>query len=454
MAWKWDTFKEWVPESGTTVKVVVAAGLLAAGGLLWYERAQPRYPTARDEAEIVGALVERLGIAQAYGYGWGKFRHYPVLDGGVWTNEPQWHAVGLYPDRDFYLIDVTNAMRLMENDADWLSPGRWVDLAVPGSFWGGQNTGAERLSGRAWTNDDAYAYNSGSLPFVVEEWMDFGWWTNHIWAAAPHHGSLPYATNRPFYLGTNILNQIARPLTAYRWSFDRGVALRVTNDWPNMTIGGIVQVAVGYGDGSSEDAAIDAAIDAMSWEFSMPESAFEHLKLRSHYVSAWAWYDEDEKQYSAIVVERVSAAGGIFFYPQLGNCLVPEFPGLVRKVTEHAVVTAPYSYVMHPGGYLNGYNWWGDDHLGASATFYHPLGFASNVWEYLDPPAEEIEGVTTNGYWAYSHMWDGLFDKSEMKRLLNANEDCMGWGAGPSVFVIDWRFQCLTNRAAYWESAQ
>jgi hypothetical protein len=437
MAWKWDTFKEWVPESGTAVKVVVAAGLLASGGLLWWERAQPRYPTARDEAEIIGAFVERYGLAQRrarLSYGYVKYHRYPVLSGSTWTNELQLNAVGLYPDRSFYLVTVTNTLRVMESSATNISltSPRWVDLAT-----GSGTPGSYRLQGRAWNGVQHGWWDA--TPFKTNEIMDHTWWRSNIWATAPHHGALPYVTNRPFYMGTNMLNQIGRALTAYRWTWELGSD--PTNEMPYFTHATVAEGLASNHDDA--DSAIDAACDAVVWtQPGFTSNDLAHLELASHYALGTAY--ESDGKWNAHVWEKVATRIIIDgFFTDYARYVSPLITGMVSRAAEHGVITGLYADAMPDGDrYL----------LAGGSDYYHNRGFDTNKWEMVTLSAEEIDGHTTEGYRSFIRAWDGMFDKGEMKARLNATgHGIMGWASGPAIFVIDWRFQCLTNRAAFWD---
>lgn len=452
MAWKWEVFKSWTwtkfqSPAATTAKVVVAAGLLAAGGLLWYERAQPRYPTAMDEATIIGAFVEREHLAHHHTrvidtdppfkfphYYYVKFRRYQVLSGSTWTNEVATNAVGLYPDRSFYLVTVTNILHWMESATDApfiIRAPRWVDMAT-----GSGAQGSGRLMGRAWNGVQNGRWDA--TPFKTNEIMDHAWWKTHIWTSAPHHGALPYVTNRPFYMGTNMLNQIGKALTAYRWTWEPG------SDPTNQAI--IVWATVAVGSSSSEepgdvDAHIAAAIDAMEWtQPNFTAAELEHRELAAHYA-----YIANATEYGATVKEAITTRKQVDgFYDDTERYFAPSVSGTVAQVTEHGVIVDLYAAAL-PFQDRPMLTWW-------TPQYYHNRGFDTNIWERVVINATNLMGHTTEAYRAFIRTWDGLFDAGEMKSRLNSTgTGIMGWASGPSIFVVDWRFQCLTNRAAFWD---
>jgi hypothetical protein len=442
MAWTWEEFKAWTwtkfqSPAATTAKVVVAGGLLAAGGLLWYERAQPRYPTARDEATIIGAFVERDGLAHHHTLVSDtevKFRRYPVLSGSTWTNEAATNAVGLYPDRSFYLVTVTNLLHGMESVTNATSMSlapRWIDLAT-----GSGAQGSGRLTGRAWNGVQNGWWEA--TPFKTNEIMNHTWWQSNIWTSAPHYGALPYTTNRPFYIGTNMLNQIGKALTAYRWTWEPGSD--VTNQVP------IIWATVATGTSSSEepgdvDAHIDAAIDALEWtQPNFTAAELEHRELAAHYA-----YIDSANEFGATVKEAISTRliiDGLFGLS--ARYFAPSATGTVAQVTEHGVIVDLYADALPDGDQYMLTAW--------TPQYYHNRGFDTNIWERVIIEAEDLTGHTTEAYRAFIRTWDGPFDAGEMKTRLNSTgSGIMGWASGPAIFVVDWRFQCLTNRAAFWD---
>jgi hypothetical protein len=424
MAWSWQTYREWTNSTtGYTVKVVVAAGLLASGGLLWWERAQPRYPTARDEAEIIGALQER---APTYWHfvTWARF---PVLTEGVWTNELQYNAVGLYPRRSLYTYVVSNTVAQLcsSNKATYAWPRNgYTDLCG-----GGGTEGNYRLWGRPWDG-------TNMLPIADGEIMDLAWWHSNIWADAGHFGDFAYIHRKPFYMGTNMLNEIGKALSAFRWTWEEGSD--PTNGYPYSAYSFLVRTGTSeFEEPVDAETAIDAACANMAWVSPYTSAELENLELASHYA-----YVAGVDDYGAIVYERITTKYVERVYDRTVSYFAPVVTGTVARVTEHAVLRALYAESMRD------YDRWV---LEMGPAYYHGRGFNTNIWEAVELEAEELEGHTTEAYRSFIRTFEGGFDTGDMQTLLGPDCGTMGWSSGPQCFVVDWRFQCLTNRAAFWD---
>jgi len=440
MAWKWDTFASWTNSTTDyTVKVLVAAGLLAAGGLLWYERAQPRYPTARDEAEIIGAMQERRAVAAHHGWlGWAPtvwdwsshvtWSRFPVLTNGVvWTNELQYGAVGLYPRRSLYTYDVSNIVATLcsSNRATYAWPRTgYADLRV-----GGGTEGNRRLWGRPWDG-------TNMLPIADAEVMDLAWWQSNIWADAAHFGDFAYIHRKPFYMGTNMLDEIGKALSAFRWTWQEGSD--PTNAYPYPTYSFRVRTGTSdFEDPVDAETAIDAACANMAWVSPYASAGLERLELASHYAFVAGVND-----YGATVHEYITAKYVEGWFDRTASYFAPVVTGTVARVTEHAVLRELYAESMRE------YDRWMTEQY--EPAYYHGRGFNTNIWEAVDLEAEELEGHTTEAYRSFIRTFEGGFDTGDMQTLLGPDCGIMGWSSGPQCFVVDWKFQCLTNYAAFW----
>lgn len=413
MGWDWTTYKSWTTSEGIVVRVVAVAGMIGAGSLLWHERTPAHYPAAVDQAECVGAMQERLlAGGMAYVPHVSSWRNY---DGTNWTSVVQTNATGFYPSRDVFMNWIPAWMQALRG-----FPFLYVDL------WGADEASSGRniTGGRPW---ELYGDDYNHAPIADDEEMGDDWWTSNIWADAEGFGDLQYTHTNQFYMTTNILYQVARPLAAMRWTYlnpwEQGTGM-VTNTYPGGTneVNWYTETAL-YAPGT--DWATVLADLVSKHAATVPDAdieALDNLMVLEHYAII-ARYTDITNAVMGQLFETVTFMNFPEWEPPVSN--------LVRSVWEHGV------FKIYPGA----------DH------FYCAIPTETNRWEQEQrSPIVNDRGRTV--YRTDIYRWDGQFDLDDLEAF--GADACLaqvmiGWEpARDSGFLVDWRFQCLTNTAAIW----
>ena len=396
-------WKTWVRPDGALIRVYVAAGIAVAGALLWFQRDDPRYPTAADVADIMGGVVER-----AYAV-YGADADLPFdydLDG---TN-----SVGFYAPRAFFYSDLPAEMyKLRQTEPGSGDIHGFLDLR------GDPSSGLSKIQGRPWPE---YEFH----PFHTNEFVNLPWWRSNIYAGASQFGNYEYLASNRWYSTTNILSQAARPLTLMRWTtqpeFSAGDAFTLTwsgtSDW--YTSSGDIGAAL------AEAVARMAAANADG-----DTNQLTGATIAYHY--AWATYHTDEADppdYRVVALERANG------YTSPGRYVWPELTNQVNSVWSLAVLIDPVGTVL-PG-------------LVGDWEYYHEVGAVPDQWEALvsapDPTGKHL--ATMAGF-------EGRFDSPPLVMDVNPDKvsgltnNAVGWRLQETAFLIDWHFQCFTNPAAF-----
>jgi hypothetical protein len=387
MASEW---KRLTMQNGAWVATVTA---LVAGALLWYERPAPLYPTTRDEAEARFALLERT-VAQA------------SAPFATITN-----VVGLYPSRWFWA--GTGSGEQTAPELTKRLAGDFLNLWDLGGVGGLQRSVAD-------------------YEFVVADAdrIDYDWWTNNLYAEADYFGDYQYLHTNTLYMCTNILEQVGRALSAMRWTLEDdnswGGPEPVTNTWVRW-----------QGEWCIRDELADAFADALdSWAAAGPSVGLSALPIDTldgmtncplrYHVARVSWTETITNTWAVLVEEWAVFQQRVAWAPAATNVMA-----------------------------------W---HVGAFATnnaaldideFYHPAG-VTGTWEIASAPLTDLGGGTY-GFAECLFDWDGRIPRVEIAGRIPPVEDpyygsrVAGWSRHTwEAFAGDWRFQCFTNRAAFW----
>lgn len=369
---------------------VATVTALVAGALLWYERPAPLYPTTRDEAEARFALLERR-VAQA------------SAPFATVTN-----VVGLYPSRWFWA-----GTGIGEQTVPELTKGLERDFV---NLWD--------LGGVGGLQRSVVDYK-----FIVADAdrINYDWWTNNLYADADYFGDYQYLHTNVNYMATNILRQAGRALSAMRWT------LEAENYYMEPDTSQTVFWDGGWYYGDTLAEAWDAARAAFpAFEPSMPLDGLTNRPLAYHYVEV-SWYEISYVGWGVYIQEGARFVQRTAWVPAATNVAA-------WHVGAFSTNDAPYDI----------------------DEFYHPAG-VTGTWEIASAPLTDLGGGTY-GFAERLFDWDGRIPQAEIEGRIPPMEEpyygnrVLGWsrklGINSAWFVGDWRFQCLTNRAAYWESAQ
>lgn len=424
MAWNWTTYKSWTTAEGIIVKVVASAGLIGSLSLLWTDRDDPLYPTAKDSAEIMGALVER------------RLTHedivvitnlYPTFDVTNWSYETATNAVGLYPSRHFYMTNLPSEVALLSAD--------FLDLWGTNELSSGHNMTEGRLE------DDYYI-----VPYAMKEVMNLAWWRTNIWGDAAAFGDFEYLHTNQLYMTTNILHQAAKPLSAMRWTkvYGSDYTGLVTNTEPVDYVTWTTMVGPrDEADGWLPVLAELIVIHTNEIRRATPDygsadlDAISHLPVYEH-IGYMAWSMAGTNSYGVIIEAAQFKARNVW---------EPPVQDLIASVYDHGLFLEETTYST----------------LGTNC-FYHPWYTYPRVWY-----ATNVQTVVHGGRDVYPstiYQWDGNFSALALNWFGNQLLDVMGdpyygtlifgWRAGDyyckGTMIVDWQFQCLTNPAAIWKT--
>jgi hypothetical protein len=392
-------WKRLTMQNGAWVATVTALSI-GAGALLWYERPAPLYPTTRDEAEARFALLERWVATRGYySYGWGNL-------------ETVTNMVGFYPSRWF-----------------WTKPRYEAEWSVPALTWA--------IHGASYNFIDLWGLGGvGGLQRPVAEYefvvadadkINFDWWKTNMYAAATRFGDYQYLHTNTLYMCTNILEQVGRALSAMRWTLEAG------NHYIEPGPGGTGAATVEwYSHVCIRESLADAFTDALdAWEAAAPSEPLDgvtNCPLRDH----TAYVDWEET------------------YTNTWKVWVTEQAYFVQRMAW--VPAATNVTVWHVGAFGTNAFWDIDE-------FYHPFG-VTGTWEIASVPLTDLGGGT-KGFPERLFDWHGRIPRAEIAGLIPPMEEqwygrrVMGWARhnteGYGWFAGDWRFQCFTNRAAFWD---
>lgn len=206
MAWSFPDWATWTDTLNRRWAVVVAAGaIVGAGTLYWYDRAEPNYPAAQDEAVLIAADLERrMAVGRTNDL---NYIAYTNIVDGVTNALVATNAVGYYPSWHLANACATSIVTTLS------STPTFSYRATPGGSWAtGRDFWVASIRPDAWDSSriDAFADASGSWGafFAASNQMAQAWWSNNI-CASPIAYQYPWQTNilsyHPAYSVTNLV---------------------------------------------------------------------------------------------------------------------------------------------------------------------------------------------------------------------------------------------------------
>lgn len=382
-----EEWKRLVLQNGKWVATFTAIGI-AAGALMWYQREAPRYPSTIDEAEVRFALLERQ--AAIFGSG---------------ANAS--NAVGFYPSRRFWTSTEYGAQSVQEMTRK-LS-GEFINLWKLG--WGASSLQRP----------------IGDYPNIIDdsEKMGLAYWQEEHNEDAAFFGDYPYLQANRLYMATNMLFETGRALSDMRWT------LQSANDYIYMPESLATNAMVTWQSTNCYDKSLPAAYSMAlsSLRDAVPEggalSGLEGFSVVKHYVNVYwvsVWgppYD----QWRVSATEHVQFRARRVWRPMATNCVATQV-GCFDKI--------------------------GDE-------FWHPYGWTSH-WETAQAPRRhDDDGIYFD---ELLYDWHGRIPEGDIRATIGTLEDTvwigsrtMGWQPKPTFnrFVVDWKFQSLTDRDEYWK---
>ena len=160
MAWTFNTWSEWTDTLGRNWRVVVAAGALAVGGgsLYWWQRDEPRYPAAQDEAVSLAATAERMMVVGDTSL------LIPVFEGET-------NAVRHYPSFTVITNCAKAIVAVLEPKNTWTAP----EVGTVGDVWVDGNPSSGFLD-----DPESFADDRVSWAHFWTNTIHEAWWTNNI----------------------------------------------------------------------------------------------------------------------------------------------------------------------------------------------------------------------------------------------------------------------------------
>ena len=455
MAWKFNNWKEFAGMGGHKAVVMAVVGMIGATATVWYlrEPAARHYYTARDEAEIVAAVAERenalinkvlddwapLGQSQWDGFdGWQGL--FASTNGPFMTN-----AIGPYAQSSFFFWLDDYVPTLWRINGSYADSRKWVDL--------GDLSVIDAYEGKTFKAVFGTSPSYTNYPYAIEA----GWWRENIWADSDNW----FPTN--YYVTATNLHAVGKALSAGRHTIDPGVDYNYfcvagvgwTNDTrrPNISWGSVV--AVGDGNDPFEDLLAEALSDLAAADpepsFYWPTSTGEELLASLPYSIVFDHY-------------------GYISVSESGNSNPTNRTRTVR-LREYVdayplgAVTVGTNCIVYAAGVVESY---GGNFYHGSYSFDEPVGL---VVEPCDAPVAAGEGfgalasVVSNAFVSFSKVgaWDGRFGADPYSAYMPPDLGFVpdsgsnvyvefGWKTIPTnhAFVIDWQFNHLTNRGAFW----
>jgi hypothetical protein len=401
---------------------LATATLLGVSSFLWYER-MGNYPNTRDEAEVRFAMLERLAVR--YGYG---------VDGFL---EDYTSTVGFYPSRALYfdeyyaggtphVLSVPTALRWLCNDGN----GPFVALRPDLNF-----SEFHRKVEDYPLTEDILSANKFNLP----------WWRSNMHQGAAYFGDFAYLTNavydirRSQYMNTNMLNEIGRAASAFRWT---------TGEYFKESGKSVAFWFSEWATNASRMTAVQEAIDKCmtsepgvggsgDWDH-VPtiNEAATSMVCQLHYAATHilydAFHDPENPVYEAIVDEWIQ------FEEYLPITLSTNVCGMLLVESAQKV-----SRFYGPGGE-------------PTRFYFPPLGFTEqDYWQTKYVPLRSVS-------WTNSlFRWSGRFTNAEL--YLSAPSGAFtndyayewkhrvaGWEMNGGAALVERNFQCLTNWPVFW----
>jgi len=414
----------WQTPTGRFVRVVVAAGVAVAGGLIWIDRPTANYPTAADEAAIMARLLQShaalLSTGEVGAVDMENAGAYFSDGAGGFINTT--NAVGYYPSRRFYYSTLPTKLRTMAA----IEQPRFVDL------WGTAdgNSGANKL------NEQPYS-DRPDLILDDEPMNTLAWWQTNIYTDAAQYGDLEFHGSNYWYLTTNILTQSARPLSAMRWTQHRFDPPAIDEDfdteaiWVGTSVWYLVSAA------AWATALSDAADNLLAAPiFTGNTNGLGETVLSEHFVRVQRERADIGGNYSerAILTET---AQSLWQWDGLGYAVLEWIPNgtNIASVAEFGIFTNAVSTSVD------------------QKIFYHPFA-VQGTWQRLFLAPRDRDGVRY--YRGQIYKFQERLDIREYDGYETLTNATVGWGTrfnDPATdfrFVVDWTFHTLTNPAPFF----
>ena len=463
MAFNFHLWREWRTQSGKLVTAITVAGALSVGGLLWYQRPEPVYIQAADEAEIMAAFLERATVKGKPGLlvytetvttnPYGKEIDW-VLD---WqnrfvvssTNAPEFgmvltNAIGHYPrDPRLFLGPISPYAHPVLDDPLYRLASGYEN--VPNCYaplW---------LKPGIDVEDDEFNWRNS--------YTDSEWWCDTVgtnltrrYGLEPGgYSVMPYTrTNAPPYAATNMYRQYGAVLSLLKTTFNYATVLPSNYYWVAASPPISVDIPSGANSEQVREAFLTSAKTAIylinneltlmheddmdNW----PEPARPRPPEIGHDSVLWihGWEKNGVKYYTAFEVHRA-------YYWCTGK-LTPTLNGDLK------LYRAGHSYPRPP-----------------------PMPYPRLLPVYMDPPATTntqatilSQGSITNYIAGDSLLVAPLIEPPQYDTTVAAallEEYVLNGSALPqygsltifigledAFFVIDWDFQHCTNTNAFW----
>lgn len=420
MAWNFDTFAEWRDAVGRQWKVIVAAGVIAAGSTvpLWYDRPQPKYPKAIDEATLLSALLERKMVSE---YAFSIYVGQPAytlsrtLDG---TNGTRDNAVLYYPSGSVVETCSAKTAYLLKNY-------RWVQM----------------LPGCAWENDlSLFADDGISWAHFYSNTVDLAFFQDNLNGIVFDYGPLPdrktwdfsWRTNytASYYVATNAYNQIGRALSVMR---------HTVNNNPQIGASGYVGTWIKHGV-ASDCATMEEAYAAAVANCAAASETYDQLYWTADYVYEGASIQvsrdsSSPNKYRASIYSFVNDLRFTFYDNNRTDSTDRVFITVqAQQISSIGVfATNPYAFYMPPP---------------AIADTNKPLLMA--VTNTMSLPLATGSGPTRRTYIRPKPAHDFDIGYPETPPIGQWRNRGKGWRLDGVAITAEHNFLFLTNAAAFW----
>ncbi len=467
MPWQFEEWRVFKWMGGNAARLLVVAGSIAAGALVWWLRpGGGRYFTMRDAAEISGAIIERrmarvnhLGYYDEPGeelprYG-GVWNYFASTNGSFWTNALARYAMHDYFDaveEDVATIYSLTGMPYLTISPYDLGERAWVDLDDAGGFMPAYD------GMPLW--DVAGVHGGTNHPYAMQR----DWYTANVHDHADGQWipRLAIGDAARSYVQTSTVHVIGRALSACRWTVEY-------DGWPKhfgiAGEGGLVNgeddVALLWSyiaEGDETDTYSDLlALAIVGMAADEPEIYISPVTETLEQMLAALDYATIDEHYARITLYENSVNDS----PRVRQVRLDEWVGGEVNGT----VANGTNYTAYCTGGIE------TSYYARAGSFFHTdygqempgvlLGAPCGRWQACDfYGTEEKDNAYVLGNRVIA--WDGRFpdaawlsflpEAPEPRTLSVATNYYFGWQSIDTnrAIVIDWRFTCLTNREAFW----
>lgn len=453
---------------------VGVAAVVAATGLLWWERKDP-FIKARDAAEALGAPVERI---RAWTYLLPGETLYETF-ATVHTDMMGTNRVGAYASRKLMYQSVPTGIRRVRqyfrNITGSLSSynrnSAYVEAPTnaAANFHGYRIGGTAAESAREPCDLERIGQEAGknAWGYGTNDWAGYaGWWETYVYTQAYAFAWETYDgtsyTSKSSWYSTNVLNAYAATMSRVQWAAwavtwnnsDGGYELEWTNA-PTCWYG--YSEATDYG--GDAEAAYDAAVAGLTISDGVDTSVAVTGALAvvgtwgsgfaGHLARPQSWTFVDVQEVDTTVVARVVA------FAVRGRVKVAAYPAitnLAHRAQWYAVAQVPPVYSINPVSFHD-FDAQGCDVYDAGRNV--PGGtdissrYISNRWSFA------VQGEWTNSLAYWSPEWGPTNAPTEIAYYPGDDTEwpwrrVTGWFPWLAGIAVEWGFECCTNKATYW----